>query len=128
MQVLEPLAIEHIALASGHVLDVPRVDQADLEAMLLKDVEERNPVDPGRLHGDGLDAALFEPSGEPLEVDGECAETANGFGVAVGGNGDVDFRGADIDAGRVVTDLHRGDLTGGLFAIAFAHSGLLQLR
>ncbi len=49
VQVLQPLAVLHIALASGHVLDVAGVDEADLKAVVLQDLEERDPVDPGGL-------------------------------------------------------------------------------
>ncbi len=59
MQALQPLGIADVGLATRHVLGVARVDQNHLEAWLLQDLEHRNPVDPGRLHGDRLDPALL---------------------------------------------------------------------
>ena len=42
MQLLEPLAVHDIGLASGDVLDVPRVDKDHLEAPGLEDLVEGN--------------------------------------------------------------------------------------
>jgi hypothetical protein len=63
------------------VLGVARVDQNHLEASLLQDLEHRNPVDPGRLHGDRLDPALLEP--QTMEIIGEGAERADRLRGAV---------------------------------------------
>ena len=62
MELLNPLAIEHIALyATGHVLDVPGIDHLDNEVALLKDLIKGDPVDARRFQGDRLDSALLEP-------------------------------------------------------------------
>jgi hypothetical protein len=45
MQILEPLAVGDVSPASGHVLHVLRVDQADIETASLEDLIDRNPVD-----------------------------------------------------------------------------------
>jgi hypothetical protein len=66
VQLQEPLAFLHVALAPGQVLGVPRVDQIDLEAARLEDFVHGDPLDPGGLQGDGRDTALQEPVGEPL--------------------------------------------------------------
>ena len=47
MQILQPLAVLHVGLAAGKVLDVLGVDQADTDADLFKDFVGRKPVDPG---------------------------------------------------------------------------------
>ena len=57
-QLLQPLAVQDIALAAGHVLDVLRVDQQHREAARVEQLEERDPIDTGGLHGHGVDAAL----------------------------------------------------------------------
>ena len=48
-QVGEPLAVPHVGLAPRHGLDVAGVDQQQLE-LLLQQVPDRLPVDPGALH------------------------------------------------------------------------------
>src|ERR1700733_14108579 len=62
VQLQQPLAFLHITLASGQVLGVPRIDQIDLEATLFQNLVERNPIDPRRLHGHGLDSTTFSQS------------------------------------------------------------------
>jgi hypothetical protein len=61
------------------VLGVTGVDQQNLEAALLQDLEHRDPVD--RLHGDRLDPALLEP--QTMEIIGEGAERADRLRGAV---------------------------------------------
>ena len=50
VELLQPLAILDVGFAAGQVLDVAGVDQADLEAVGLQDLADRDPVDAGRLH------------------------------------------------------------------------------
>lgn len=57
------------------MLGVTGVDQQNLEAALLQDLEHRNPVDPGRLHGDRFNPAFLEP--QTMEIIGEGAERAD---------------------------------------------------
>jgi hypothetical protein len=64
VELLEPLAVDDVSLATRYAFDVTCVDEQDFEATLLEDLEERNPIHAGRLHGDGLDAADVEPVGE----------------------------------------------------------------
>ena len=47
MQILQPLAIAHIGLAAGNVLDVFGVDQADADPGLFQDLMRRDPIDAG---------------------------------------------------------------------------------
>ena len=48
-----------------------------LEATLLKDLINWNPVDPGRFHGDGFDAALLAPLGRCSKFGGEGSKAPN---------------------------------------------------
>jgi hypothetical protein len=59
MQLLDPLAIQHIRLAAGDVLNVARIDQLYFEAPTLEQFEQRDPVNAGRFHRHGSDATLF---------------------------------------------------------------------
>jgi hypothetical protein len=61
-QLGDPLAVLDVGLAAGDLLDVRRVDQPDREAV-LEDVEDRLPVDPGRLHGHVGDRLGRQPVG-----------------------------------------------------------------
>jgi len=40
VQILDPLAVGHVALASGHTLQIVRVHQTDLEPALLQDLKQ----------------------------------------------------------------------------------------
>src|SRR5271157_2188386 len=66
VQILDPLAVGYIALASGHTLQIVRVDQIDLEPALLQDLKQRDPVHPCRLHRHALNSALAEPIGKGM--------------------------------------------------------------
>ena len=47
VELQQPLALRHVALAPGKILGVPRVHQIDLEAPRVEDLVQRNPVDAG---------------------------------------------------------------------------------
>jgi hypothetical protein len=64
VQLLEPLRVTDIRLPPGHLLDVTRIDQHDLEPAGLKDLEHGNPVHARGLHGHGRDADGMQPVGE----------------------------------------------------------------
>jgi hypothetical protein len=46
MEILDPLTVGHIALPSGHVLDVLSVDEKYLKAPSLQNLIERYPATP----------------------------------------------------------------------------------
>jgi len=82
------------------MLGVPGVDQQNLEAALLQDLEHRDPVDPGRLHGDRFDPTTGEPVRQPMKVIGESLERPDRFRVAIRANGRDMHGGTDVDRGR----------------------------
>ena len=47
VQLLQPLAVQHIGLATRHVLDVPGVDQQYRQASALQNLVHGDPVHPG---------------------------------------------------------------------------------
>jgi hypothetical protein len=59
-QLAQPLRVLDVGLAPGDLLDVPGVDQHQLEAV-LEHRPDRLPVDAGRLHRDLLDGERLEP-------------------------------------------------------------------
>jgi hypothetical protein len=120
MKILEPLAVLNIGLTAWEIFAVTCVDEADFDAGALEDLEERNPIDAGGLHGDGSDVTLEQPVTQSEEILGEGGEGTNGMGMGVWGNGDVDLTGTDINArGAGMEDV---DLRGGfsIGRIAFA--------
>ncbi len=126
VQVLQPLAVLHVTLAPWHVLDMARVDQADLEAAALQDLEKRDPVDPGGLHRYGGDLTGSEPICQCLEILGEGSEVAHRLRVAIRGHRHVVDRGPEVDAGGVGVHLGSGGWRfrrGFLFALAVGLSG-----
>jgi hypothetical protein len=50
VEVLQPLAVGHIALAPRQVLGMAGVDQTDFQTPLFQNLEQRDPVDPSGFH------------------------------------------------------------------------------
>src|ERR1035438_5284679 len=109
VKVLQPLTVLHVGFSTRYVLDVFGVDKADTNAGLLQDLVRRNPIDPGRLHGYGGDAALNQPRRHGAQVPGEGLEAANWLRVATRRHRHIDLRGPHIDARRVVLDVLQTD-------------------
>ena len=61
VQLPQPTRVTDIGLAPRHVLCVTRIDQNDMEPMLLKNLVSRNPVNPGGFHRHTGDAAGCKP-------------------------------------------------------------------
>jgi hypothetical protein len=80
---------------------VSGIDQTHLEAAAFKDLEKRDPVDAGRFHGDGTDVAGFQPIGQGDEIFCKGSEMTDRLITAIDWDSDVEFSGADIDAGRI---------------------------
>jgi hypothetical protein len=66
----------------------------------LQDLKDRDPVDPGRFHGDRLYAAASEPIRQSLEITREGPERSHRFFVAIRANGCHVHGGADINCRR----------------------------
>ena len=68
MQLLQPLAVQHVGLATRHVLDASGVHQHHLEVPLFQHPEQGYPVHAGGLHDHGLHTALRQPIGQTIQV------------------------------------------------------------
>lgn len=104
VQPLQPFGVADVGLAPGHVLGVAGIDQHHREPTLFQHLEDRDPVNPGALHRDRPDAAVFEPVGEPMQVGGEGAEPPHRLRVAARLDGCHMQGGTDVDRGRMVVD------------------------
>lgn len=114
------------------------IDQIDFEASGLQQLEQRDPIDAGRFHGDRLDAALGQPVGQLVEVSGAGAEAADMCGQVdrvagrgrrgrLRGDGDPVDGGMDVDASGVRIDLVKRLVRWVLaevFVLAWRHDGL----
>ena len=79
MELLDPLAILDIAFATGHIFEVMGIDQFDLKAAVIEDFKNGDPIDAGRFHGHGIDAAFTQPVGQGMQVNGKGLETSDGL-------------------------------------------------
>ena len=110
VQLLQPLAVQHVGLAPGHVLDAPRVHQHHLKPPLFQHPEQRNPVHPSRLHDHGLHFALGQPVRQAIQVGREGGELVHRrFGAVLGHRHEM-AGGAHVDPRRV--QVHPGQLRG----------------
>jgi hypothetical protein len=107
VQLLDPLAVQDVGLAAGHVLELSWVDELDREASLTEQLEKRDPVHAGGLHGHGFDPAPGEPVGQGGQIRGEGTELTDvaPLGVATFRAGDIVAAGADVDASGIQVDL-----------------------
>jgi hypothetical protein len=113
VKLLDPLTVQDIALTSRNVLDVPRIDEHDLEAALFEDLEDRNPVHAGRFHRDRLDLAGPEPVGETMKIGGEGLERAHRFSIPFRRYGNIVSFGSAVDpCGIAIDPLEQGGMLG----------------
>jgi uncharacterized protein (UPF0303 family) len=70
-ELLQPLAVEHVALAPADVLDVPSIDPQYVEAAAVEPFEQRDPVHAGGLHCYRVHAASGKPVGKTVEIGSE---------------------------------------------------------
>jgi hypothetical protein len=113
VQPLNPLTVQDIGFGpTADLPGLPRIDQEHLEAATLEQLKERDPVDAGRFHGHGRDAAGSEPVGEGFEVGGTGTEPpdvgrqvgrmiSGRRGRGLGRHGHPMLGGMDVNAGRM---------------------------
>jgi hypothetical protein len=106
MQLLQPLAVEHVGLTARDVFRLTGIDKQHFEAPLHQKLVERNPVNARGFHRHRLDLALLQPVGQSAEISGKGPEAAHilPFGIAArGDSGPVLFR-SDVDACGIEID------------------------
>jgi hypothetical protein len=98
---LQPLRIADIGLAPRHVLGIVRVDKKHGKPPGIEKLENRNPVDAGRFHDDGLDAAFSKPVDQPMQIGREGTEAADWLRCAICPHGSHVHSRSDVDGSRV---------------------------
>jgi len=104
VELLNPLRVVDVRLAARDVFRVARVDDHDLEPSRFEDLEQRDPVDPGRLHRDRRYSETDEPVGQRGQICGEAPERAHGLGIKLRRHGNDVKRRPDVDAGRATVE------------------------
>src|ERR1700756_280146 len=107
VELLKPLAILHVALASRHVAHMTCIDQVDFDAGSFKLLVERYPVNARRLHRRGGDATGFQPLDQdiqPLSKSTEAAYTRFAGLHRLRWHGHIVFSGAAINAAGMRVD------------------------
>ncbi len=125
MQLLDPLRVVDVCLAARDVLRVTRIDEHDIEATSLENLEHWYPIDTGRLHRDGGDAQSYEPVGQPVQITREAPERPHGLRVKLRGHRDDMKRCPDVHAGSA--PMHRSQRRRRARPhLLLAHHGYLQ--
>ena len=105
VQLLQPLAVEHVALSARHVLDMPCVDQPHLQSSALQDLKDRDPVNARGLHGHRGHATLKQPIRHAVQIVGEAAELPHRLLAAALRHSDKVAAAAHVDARRLRVDV-----------------------
>jgi len=100
-ELLQPLAILHVALAPGYILQLPRIDQPDLQPAMLEHFVHRDPVDSGGFERHGIDATRQQPVGQRVLVVSHRPEFAHRLVIGRPGDRYPMAGRAHIDPGRV---------------------------
>ena len=108
VELLEPLRVIDVRFPPWDMLHVARIHEEDLEPPRLEDLEDGNPVNARRFHGDGRDADGVQPVGQTTEIAGKAPERPDGLIAHLGRDGDHMKRRAHIQTSGVgVHDAHR---------------------
>ena len=97
MKALQPFRIAYVSLATRHMLCVASVDQLYVEPLLLKDLENWDPVDPGRFHDDRFDPARAQPVSKSMKVRRKCSKSAYWLRIAIRRDRHHVHRGANVN-------------------------------
>ena len=93
----DPLAIEHVALATTDLFRHPRWNQHHIKPRTVEKLEHRDPVHRSRFHRHLLDPACREPLSQGTQIAGERTELAHRILEPLGVHRHIVMRLADID-------------------------------
>src|SRR4051812_22412250 len=101
MELLEPLGIIPISLASRNGLDMACIDQIGNNSGLLQQLIDWDPKDARRFHYNCVDAACLEPGHECLEIDSKGLKCTYWERIAIWRIGNDNCVAADVEASRI---------------------------
>src|SRR5713226_3417592 len=110
VQILDPLTVGYIALASRDALQIVRVDQINFEPAFFQYLKQWNPVHSCRLHRHGLNPAPAEPIRKCMKIAGETAEPARRLLITIRWYRNVNLLRTNIDASCIRLQYHRSAL------------------
>ena len=99
MQLLKPLGIVDVGLATGDRLGITCVDEHHFHSPSLKNLERRDPIHGGGFHRRCRNPQPFEPIGQAMEVVGEGRERAYRLRIPLFGHRHHVEPRTDIDPG-----------------------------
>jgi hypothetical protein len=111
------LAVEDVSFLSRYVLDITCIDQTDFYSSVLQDVIERNPIDPGRLHGNRSNGRLEKPLSQFMEIASKAGKDFDRFSISIRRDCNIDFGRTDIDTGSIGIDGFEGLWSDGFVAV-----------
>src|SRR5438034_2948289 len=125
MQLLNPLAVQNVALATRHIFGFSGIAQLDLEAGFLQDFIQMNPINTGGFHRYARHTALFEPRCNLMQVGCKGLKNADRSGVSNLRNTNIKLGGADIHARSIRINWLQTYQFGNLkhFLLAFHYHG-----
>src|SRR5262249_19906471 len=121
MQILKPLAIQHVGLASRNMVYVLSIDQMNFDVARLQDLKKWNPVDARRLHRYRVDTTALQPVRQAMQVFSESGKRSHRFGVPVGRYSDEDFGCTNINTSGVRSHYRQGPLQFSMFPFRLRH-------
>jgi hypothetical protein len=78
VELLEPLGLVPVRLASRHGLALPRLDETGRDPVRLPQGDARHHIDPGRFHGDRVNGAGDRPVPQGVPIEGQVSKTRTG--------------------------------------------------
>src|SRR5882762_10551636 len=101
MQILKPLTIEDVGLATGNVMHMLSIDQMDFDAARFQDLKQRYPVDAGRFHRHRVHTASLKPVRQLVQILSESRKRSYRVGIPIGRYADKDFCRSNINTAGV---------------------------
>ena len=107
MQILEPLAIQHVGLSTRNVVDMLSIHQMDFDTTGLQNLEQRYPIHPRRFHGDRIDAALLKPVDQLVQILRKSQKRSHRIVVPIPGHGHKNFRCSHVNTTSIRSHLRQ---------------------
>ena len=97
MQVLKPLAIQHVGFSAGNMMHMLSIHQVNFDSACLQNLEQRYPIHTGGFHSYRIDAASLQPVGQLVQILCKRGKRSHRVAIAISGNADKDFRRSQVN-------------------------------